>query len=308
MDIEYCKNFIIICENKFNLTKASSVIHISQPALSKMIRIIEQELNTRLFIRHKGKFVKLTKEGHIFLSYCQNIISLYSQLTKEIKSSKKASIPNVTMGISSYILDVLLSEHYTELFNHDKYDFEIIESFGADLLLKFLQDEFDIVLMVNNELTTNALFQTKHLLTYPYVAVVNKNHTLAQEKFVTWQDLNHQNIAIPWKGNQVYEYITNQLNINLCFPEKIISTSSSNALLKLSAHKGYISIIPEIFYLKYKKDLNLISLPFKQQLLWELNIYLKKEKIVSNPILLEVCNKIEKVANRIMEEFHTEKQ
>ena len=52
-----------------SISAAAEVLYVTQPALSRRIRALEQELGYQLFIRKKGlRNVGLTAEGKAFLS------------------------------------------------------------------------------------------------------------------------------------------------------------------------------------------------------------------------------------------------
>lgn len=53
VDLELYKIFVIVAKEQ-NLTRASEKLNISQPAVTKHIKNLEQQLNTKLFERNKG--------------------------------------------------------------------------------------------------------------------------------------------------------------------------------------------------------------------------------------------------------------
>lgn len=52
MDIRTLKYFTVVAE-ELNITHAANILHMSQPPLSTQIKMLEEELNTKLFIRNK---------------------------------------------------------------------------------------------------------------------------------------------------------------------------------------------------------------------------------------------------------------
>ena len=54
-----------------NLTAAAEVLHTSQPALSKQIRELEDDLGVQLFVRHGKRFTQLTEVGEKILEAIQ---------------------------------------------------------------------------------------------------------------------------------------------------------------------------------------------------------------------------------------------
>mgnify|MGYP001633181924 FL=1 len=67
INLEYYKIFYEVAKEQ-NITKASENLNISQPAISKTIKLLEEKLGGTLFVRTK-KGVILTEEGKEFYSY-----------------------------------------------------------------------------------------------------------------------------------------------------------------------------------------------------------------------------------------------
>ena len=69
IDFELYRIFYTVANNG-NITKASMELNISQPAISKSIKNLEEQLGGQLFIRTK-RGVNLTDEGKEFYNYIQ---------------------------------------------------------------------------------------------------------------------------------------------------------------------------------------------------------------------------------------------
>jgi DNA-binding transcriptional LysR family regulator len=82
MELLQLKYFKKIAETE-NMTRVSKEIHISQSALSKTIRILETELGVKLFNR-EGKYIKLNKNGKIFLKYVNRSLQSLEDAKKEL--------------------------------------------------------------------------------------------------------------------------------------------------------------------------------------------------------------------------------
>lgn len=299
MHIEQCKYFIEICKQKYNITKASKNIQISQPALSKMIRTMESELGVEIFRKHKGKFIGLTNEGKIVLDYCQQAVDLYYRFRYRLEGTDEGYKPHIRIGISSYILDILFSDSIQALYDRQHYQLDFVEAYGNELLLKFMKDEFDILLMLESDAELQYSCQVTRLLSCPFVAVVHKQHELAFCDKIQWKQLNHMQIAIPSKDNQVHNQIMDQLNKELIFPDRINCISSSNALLRMAADHDYIAILPMNFYEKYRRGLEVVAIPFESELFWNMNMYIRNETLSQIPILHEVSRKIMEIVHTV---------
>ena len=58
-----------------NFARAAEQMHVSQPAITRQIKSLEDELGTKLFIRNT-RIVKLTESGQIFLADAHTMVSL----------------------------------------------------------------------------------------------------------------------------------------------------------------------------------------------------------------------------------------
>lgn len=99
---------------------AAKLLHISQPAVSKCIKNLE-EMYGKAFFERNVNSINLTKDGQLFLEYVEKIIQLYEELSDEFLDVKIFS-NEINIGASStianYILPKLLisiQKNYPEL-------------------------------------------------------------------------------------------------------------------------------------------------------------------------------------------------
>jgi LysR family cys regulon transcriptional activator len=65
-----------------NLTAAAEVLHTSQPALSKQIRELEDELGVQLFVRHGKRYTQLTEAGAKIVAAAERVLDEAAALRK----------------------------------------------------------------------------------------------------------------------------------------------------------------------------------------------------------------------------------
>lgn len=75
---------------QLSFTKASQTLFISQPAISKHIRLLEEEYKTSLFER-RGNTITLTEPGLILLDYILKVRELEKQLDLSLNTSREPS-------------------------------------------------------------------------------------------------------------------------------------------------------------------------------------------------------------------------
>lgn len=82
VDLFFLKTFVAITKtNSFRI--AAERNHVTQPAVSQHIQILEKKLGAKLFERH-GKKITLTPAGKIFLPYAENILKQYEEAKSHI--------------------------------------------------------------------------------------------------------------------------------------------------------------------------------------------------------------------------------
>ena len=82
-----------------SLTKAARRLNLSQPALSKWLRDLEQELGMDLFIRDKKKLL-LTPAGRIYLDAARRILATQERTLQSIRQLGTAAPVEIRIGVT----------------------------------------------------------------------------------------------------------------------------------------------------------------------------------------------------------------
>ena len=117
MDIDKIESFVTLAEIK-HFAKASEVLYISQPALSKRIQALEDELNVPLFNRI-GKKIFLTVQGEYFKKYAEEMLASYYNAREYIKQIENLEHGTLNFG-TTYFIGVYLMPEFISKF-HNKY-------------------------------------------------------------------------------------------------------------------------------------------------------------------------------------------
>ena len=194
LSIEY---FLKVAET-LNFTVAARELYISQPAFSKQIKQLEEEIGVRLF-RRDTKQVELTAGGQ----------NLYDEWSKLIKSSENAigaakSIEGkhthkIRVGIAEFNGLIAYIAPILEEFTKKDNDIEVIyEVHGFNQLRRMLEkDEVDLIFSLNTELPMGR----KNLFVQPLFdmqlcIIMSKKHPLSQCDKLDVEDLKENNILM----------------------------------------------------------------------------------------------------------------
>ena len=83
MDIRKLTFFTTIVDHAYNLTRASKHLHISQPALSQLVREFEELEQVELFLRHHGRLTGLTDAGQQFYEDALSVLRGHQQMMEQ---------------------------------------------------------------------------------------------------------------------------------------------------------------------------------------------------------------------------------
>ncbi len=106
MDIKWIKTFVITAKFE-NFRKASEELFITQPAVTKHVKRLEESLNIQLFERIGNK-VALTPAGQTFLLYAREILIKYEQGMREFEAWKQGYNRRLVIATAPQIASTFL--------------------------------------------------------------------------------------------------------------------------------------------------------------------------------------------------------
>lgn len=133
IDLNLYKVFYVVA-TVGNITKASEQLYISQPAVTKSIKQLENALGGTLFVRTK-KGVKLTDEGLVLLQYVKNILEEARNAENKLNSLMKLEEGKIHIGASATVTKHFLMKYIKKF--HELYpniDIEITNELTTNLV------------------------------------------------------------------------------------------------------------------------------------------------------------------------------
>ena len=145
-DFNKYKTFYAVAEEK-SFSKASEILHISQPAISYAIKELENTLNTKLFIREKNGVI-LTDDGEKLMFYLQKAFSNIVKAEKIITEREEEANGLVRIGIYSHISTFMLPKLIKKFKkSHPNAKFSIFQSTNRDLLAVLRRRDVDFIIL-----------------------------------------------------------------------------------------------------------------------------------------------------------------
>lgn len=102
-------NYFLAVAREENITKASRMLHVSQPALSRQMMQLEEELGVKLFVRSNHNIV-LTEDGLLLKRRAQELLSLAEKTKRDFLHKEKELTGEITIGSGEFLSTKKLAE------------------------------------------------------------------------------------------------------------------------------------------------------------------------------------------------------
>ncbi len=101
MEIRFLRTFVVTART-LSFRRAAEQLFIAQPTVTQHMRLLEEELRTRLFERSSRR-VQLTPAGERFLAYARNVLSTYDQGVQEITGWEQGYRERLVLAVSPLV-------------------------------------------------------------------------------------------------------------------------------------------------------------------------------------------------------------
>lgn len=270
IDFELYRIFYVVA-NHSNITKASEELSISQPAISKSIKNLEEQLGGQLFVRTK-RGVTLTEEGKEFYNYIKQAIEYINNAENKFTDLINLETGCIKIGISTTLTKEFLLPYLEEFHSsYPKINIQIITNLTSDLMSKLKNGLIDIVILnLNDKNYGNDIEIIKRRKINDCFVVNNKYGNLINRE-IALKDLNNYPLILQAKGSNTREFLDNIAKENDIILKPNIELASYSLVAEFSKIGLGIGYVTK----EYIKD------AIKNKELFELNI---KEKIPSRYI------------------------
>ncbi len=196
--------FLTVAEN-LSFSKAAEHLNISQPAVTRHIKEMEERYSTNLFER-KGNKIYLTKSGEKAYNALKQIAQQYRELDFEIGQIHSSLSGEFKIGASSTISQYVIPKVIASF--HKRYPkVQIIllngNSFEMETLL--LNNQVDLALVENR--SSQSGLKYKDFLNDELIVVTGANSVYAKRDYISRDDLSQLPIVLREQGSGTLEVI-----------------------------------------------------------------------------------------------------
>jgi DNA-binding transcriptional LysR family regulator len=243
MELRQLRHFVAVAELR-NFSVAARRVHLSQPALTRSIKALEDTLQTRLLERGPQGAVP-TASGERFLEHARMILNDCERAQEEIRAFRSGVSGAVSLGIaalfSSWIADTAVDRIGREM---PGVQLDVTEGFYEDLIARLRSGRIDFALANLPPVPLAADLVSESLLQLSALAVCGATHPLARRRGLNAHSLAEARWVIvdrPHSLDLFRQYFVEQ---DAPVPQ-VIATDSLGLLKSLVVHGTHLSFVVE---------------------------------------------------------------
>lgn len=260
MDLELYKIFYTVACCK-NISQAAEMLYISQPAVSKSIKKLENITGITLFSRN-SRGVKLTAEGNIFFTYIEKAMEEIQIGEKILSKLKKREQGIIKLGVSTTLCQYFLIPRLKEFINkYPDIQIKIINKTTFDTLKLVDEGEIDFGIISYPFDCSNYNFIELDVIQDIFVA--GRDYIKEKNIGSLSEILENYNLMLLEPGNITRKYIDKYLLDNNIIVKPEIEISSMDFLIEFAKIGLGITVVIKNFIEKELQSRELVEIPVK---------------------------------------------
>ncbi|WP_428444845.1 LysR family transcriptional regulator [Photobacterium profundum] len=268
-----------------SVTSAAELLHVTQPAASRLLHDLEYRLGFNLFNRTRNKMTP-TPEAHIFYREVQNLFIGLDALTKVAESISRNNTGRLRIGFLHVIEDFITDVVIEFLALHPKVNIELEPGGRTSLEEMVKSNKLDMAIIVDPMLDDPAL-SIETVGTHAAKVIMHIDNPQANKEILTAEDLEHDGFIVlgfgsPFRRKVELAFDKAQIKRNI-----ILEARTQRHLYNLVSRGVGTAILDEFVHVNNK---NIVLIPFEPKITWEYSIITLKAK--QNSRLIDAFNEL----------------
>lgn len=278
MNIRQLEYFLEVVRQE-SFSRAASVLHVSQPSVSEMVKNLEEELGSPLLYRGT-KRLELTDAGQIIQEQAQQIVSLFNNLAGNLnnmhclpKGKIRIGVPPIT---ASTVFPRILGEFRR---NYPQIELQLHE-FGSKKVRQGIQEGTLDIGIVCTLPDRSENLEVLPFVEDPLCVIVHPGHPLTQTAPLDFADLRHENFVLYSEDFSLHDQILSRCKLAGFQPTVLCETSQREFMTQMVAARLGIALLPR----KICNELDpaaIVSVPLADpQLYLQLAVIWRKDRYI----------------------------
>jgi DNA-binding transcriptional LysR family regulator len=246
MDLRQFRTFVTVAEQG-TVSKAALRLRVAQPALSRQISALEEELGVKLFDRVRRRLV-LTGEGEQLLGDCRTVLGAVGSLAERAQSLRRADAGILKVAATPQMIDGVFSDfihHHAKRFPNVQ--IRLTEAVGTALPLMLERGETHVGISVMNILQANKHpFGTFLLPPLEFLACSHRSQELGSGGRIDIRRLAPYPLLLMDRSFFVRTTFDAACRLAALKPNIFLESRAPHALLSLAEAGHGVAIVPSV--------------------------------------------------------------
>ncbi|GDX06393.1 LysR family transcriptional regulator [Buttiauxella selenatireducens] len=233
--------FVAVTQNG-SIRGASRALNMSQPALTKSIKELEEGLSARLFIR-RSQGVALTECGESFYQHAQLILEELRAAQEDILQRQGQLAGQINIGLGASISRTLMPPVITSFHQkHPQVKVRIMEGQLVSMINALRQGELDFTINTYYQGPYDHEFTFERLLEKPFAVFAREGHPGINATSI--KELLQYNWTMPTPRGSYYKQLEEMFQKRSEMPNISVVCETFSACISLVAQSDFLSILP----------------------------------------------------------------
>lgn len=247
-----------------SLSRAEAALYIPQPAISRHISRLEEDLGVQLLDRH-GRGVTLTPVGEILYRQAETILQEMSATLEEIDLAKRQPIGRVSISASSIVMSMFMPDIVRRFISkYPEVELTAIQAVSGEVYNQLVSGKVDVAIVL--QVPSKHKFGLQKLLEEPMVLIASKKHALAKQDSIKRDLLADMELALPASPNGMRGIIDEYLRAGNIDVRPHLQIDSVPLTAQILADGRFATIMPlSTFEREYGRN-EFVGLPLRPAL------------------------------------------
>jgi DNA-binding transcriptional LysR family regulator len=248
MNTHLLETFVAVAE-ELHFRRAAERLHLAQPAVSRQIRRLEDELGVQLFVRDQRKVI-LTEAGRIFLREARTILAQVELAQQQARRAQRGELGGLSVGYSEFFIVNRLFPGVVHLYRErfPEVALQMHELLPAQHVEALLEDVIDVGVVWMPVAAEGLRVET--LFEEPLMVALPADHPLSSNAQVALEDLAAEPFVLfpRWESPGYYDLIIGACQEAGLVPRVVLEANTMKGMASMVAEGIGVSFLPHDAY------------------------------------------------------------
>lgn len=248
MELRHLRYFVRVAE-ELNFTRAAEKLRIAQPALSRQVRDLEDEVGVDFF-RRGTRGVTLTSEGKLFLAEARELLANLERSIERVRALTRGDYGELNVGYSPTPTMEFLNTVLTRFRKAAPGISLALHDLSGNELLSGLHDgSLDLALMQKPRSVAAGGIVFELMKIYPICVAMAKDHPLAKRRSLSIDELADQSLAVFGKRDygDYHELLGRVFSGRTTKPTFAVECDGSSSLIAAVGSSSLLAVLPQVY-------------------------------------------------------------